>query len=137
MKIILGRKSIVCLAVTWTLLGIVPACQAQSGSGLDKHARKIHRKLTKYPSGTYLSVAFRDGTESAGQLGALTETSFTFTNADNNASETRSYSEVDRVQRGKEYIGEGSEPRHHIRLWIPVTVGALAAGAAVTAFEVR
>ncbi|HEY1649092.1 MAG TPA: hypothetical protein VGF96_14015 [Terracidiphilus sp.] len=137
MKAVFGGKSIVRIVLAWALIGIIPVCQAQFGSGLDKHARKIHKKLVKYPSGTYLSVAFRDGTQSAGALGALTETSFTFTNADNNASEMHSYNEVARVQRGKEYIGEGSGPGHHIRLWVPVVLGVVAAGAAVTALEVR
>jgi hypothetical protein len=137
MKAVFSGKSIVRLALAWTLIAAVPACQAQSTPNLDKHARKIHKRLTRYPSGAYLSVAFRDGTESAGSLGVLTETSFTFTNADNNASETHPYGDVARVERGKEYIGEGSEPRHHIRLWIPVVVGVVAAGAAMTALEVR
>jgi hypothetical protein len=42
---------------------------------------------------------------------------------------------VARVSRSREYIGEGSG--HHLRAWVPVVVGVVAAGAAVTAFEVR
>jgi hypothetical protein len=139
MKDVFGRKSIMRWALTWTLLVLVPACQAQSAPNLDKHARKVQKRLTKYPKGTYVDVAFRDGTDSTGMLGTLSPTSFTFTNADNNASETHLYSEVARVDRSKEYIGDGSEPGHHfhVHLWVPVVVGAAAAGAAVAAFELR
>jgi hypothetical protein len=137
MKDVFGRKSVVRLALAWSLLVMIPVCQAQSAPNLDKHARKIHKRLVKYPTGTYVNLAFRDGTASTGMLGAVTETSFTVTNADNNAAETHSYNEVARVDRGKEYIGEGSEHGHHFRHWVPVAVGVVAAGAAVTAFEVR
>lgn len=139
MKTVFGRKSIVRFILAWALIGLIPVCQAESASSYEKHARKIHKQLTSYQSGTYMSLAFRDGTESAGALGALTQTSFTFMNADNNASETRSYGEVIKVRQGKEYIGEGSEPSHHIHLrpWVPVAMGVIAAGAAATVLEVR
>jgi hypothetical protein len=137
MKAIFSRKSITFLAFTWTLLVIVSACPAQSSPNLDKHARKIHKRLVKYSTGTYLNLAFRDGTESMGLLDTLTETSFTMTNADTNSPETHSYSEVERVERGKEYIGEGSEHGHHFRRWVPVVASAVAAGAVLTAFEVH
>ena len=141
MKRIFAGKSMVGLALVWSLLATLlaagPACQAQSSPNLDKHARKVYKKLTKYRSGTCLNVALRDGTESTGELGALTPTAFTITNADNNTPETHQYSEVAGVQRGREYIGAGSGPGHHIRLWVPVVVGVVAAGAAVTALEVR
>jgi hypothetical protein len=138
MKDVFGRKSIV-RWLAWALLVLVPACQAQSASNLDKHARKVQKRLTKYAKGTYVSIAFRDGTDSTGMLGSLRPTSFTFTNADNNASETHLYSDVARVERSKEYIGDGSEPAHHMHvpLWVPVVVGAAAAGAAATALALR
>jgi hypothetical protein len=132
----LCRKSIVRMMLAWALIGLIPICQAESAFSFEKHARKIHKQLTSYPSGTYVSIAFRDGTESAGALGTLTETSFTFMNADNNASETHSYGEVVKVRQGKEYIGEGSEHHIHFRPWVPV-LSAVAAGAAATAFAVR
>ncbi len=137
MRNLFGGKSIVHLALAWTLLVMVPACQAQSGPNLDKHARKIHKRLVKYPTGTYVNLAFRDGTASTGMLGKVAETSFTMTNAENNVPETHFYSEVASVDSGKEYIGEGSGSGHHFRHWVPVAVGVVAAGAAVTAFEVR
>lgn len=137
MKLSFAGKSIIRLALTWTLIAVIPACQAQSAPNLDKHARKIHKRLTKYPTGTYVNLAFRDGTDSSGLLGAVTPASFTITNADNNAAETHLYGEIATVQRGKEYIGEGSQPRRHVRLWVPVVFGVVAAGAAMTALEVR
>jgi hypothetical protein len=143
MKAIIGRKSIVPLALVWTLIAIATVCQAQSTGGaapnLDKHARKIHKRLTHYSPGTYVSVVLRDGSDGSGALVALAPSSFTVNDADSNARETHYYSDVSSVSRGKEYIGEGSEPGHHIhiRLWVPVVVGVVAAGAAVTAVEVR
>jgi hypothetical protein len=137
MRNVFGGKSIVCLALAWALLAMVPACQAQSAPNLDKHARKIHKRLVKYQAGSYVNLAFRDGTASTGMLGALHETSFTITNADNNVPETHYYNEVASVDRGKEYIGEGSEHGHHFRRWVPIAVGVVAAGAVVTAFELR
>ena len=143
MKAIFGRKSIVSLALVWTLIAIVTVCQAQSNDGaapnLDKHARKIHKRLTHYPPGTFVNVVLRDGSDGSGALVALAPSSFTVNDMDSNARETHAYGDVSRVSRGKEYIGEGSEPGHHIhiRLWVPVVVGAVAAGAALTAVEVR
>ena len=116
----------------------IPACQAQSAeSHLDKNARRIHKTLARYSSGTYVDLVLRDGSQSAGSLGAVNAASFTITNADNNVPESHSYADVARVEKGREYIGAGSEPGHHIH-WIRWSaVGVAAAGAAVTAFAVR
>jgi hypothetical protein len=103
-----------CLALACTLAAGAPACQAQSATHLDKQGRKIHNKLAKYKPGSYLEFIFRDHTDSFGNLGALSATSFTFTNSDTNAKETHLYSEVARAGKGKTYIGEGTAPRHHI-----------------------
>jgi hypothetical protein len=131
-------RSIARLALAWTLIGTVPACLAQTTPNLDKHARKIHKKLAKYKTGSYLRVVLRDDTERDGALGSLTDSSFTVTNGENNTPETHAYSEVARVTRGKEYIGQGSAPaviaNHPIRLAI---IGVLVAGAIVAAVEVR
>jgi hypothetical protein len=35
-------------------------------------------------------------------------------NSETNAKETHLYSDVSRVEKGKEYIGAGSAPKHHI-----------------------
>jgi hypothetical protein len=144
MKTISSGRSTVRLALAWVLMGLVgvmPACQAQNtanpgSANLDKHARKIHRHLSRYAAGTYVNVELRDGTERAGLMGAMAPASFTLTDSDSNAQETHAYSDVARVGKSRDYIGEGLGPRHHLRVWVPV-VGVLAAGAAVTAFEVR
>jgi hypothetical protein len=144
MKTIFGGRSLVRpglvrLALGWVLIGlvaVVPACQAESTANLDKHARKIHKHLARYAAGTYVNVELRDGTERAGLLGTVAPASFTLTDSDSNAQEVHAYSDVARVSESREYIGEGSGPRHHLRVWVPV-VGVLAAGAAVTAFAVR
>jgi hypothetical protein len=131
-----GGRSMIRLALAWVLLAMVPAAQAQAAPNLSKHERKIQKRLLAYPAGTYVNVELRDGTERAGQLGTVDAASFSITLADSNAAETHAYGEVARVSVSKEYIGEGSEPGHHFRHWVPV-VGALAAGVAATAFAVR
>lgn len=137
MKCTFAAKSVVRLALTWTLIAAIPACQAESTVSLDKHARKIHHQLAKYDPGTYVDLEFRDGSSSAGDLSALAAGSFTITNEENNLPETHSYGDVVKVWRGKEYIGKGSESGHRIRLWIPVVASVLAGGAAAAALTVR
>ncbi len=137
MQTVFGGRSAIRLALAWALLALVPGAQAQSAVNLNKHERKIHKRLEHYAAGTYVNVELRDGTDRAGLLGTVAPASFTLTDSDSNAEETHSYSEVARVAKSREYIGEGSESRHHFRPWVPVVVGAVAAGAAVTAFEVR
>jgi hypothetical protein len=135
MQTVFGGRSVVRLALAWTLLAMVPAAQAQSGVNLNKHERRIHKRLLHYAQGTYVSVELRDGTERAGLLGVVAPASFTLTDSDSNAEETHTYSQVARVTKSREYIGEGSA--HHFRPWVPVVVGVVAAGAVATAFEVR
>ncbi len=135
MRTVFGGRSVVRLAMAWTLLAMVPAGQAQSAN-LTKHERKIHKRLLRYEPGTYVNVELRDGTDRAGLLGAVGPVSFTLANSESNAQETHAYSEVARVSESREYIGEGSGG-HHFRPWVPVVVGVVAAGAAVTAFEVH
>jgi len=137
MNAILGGKSIVRLVLAWTLVAMVPICQAQTTS-LDKHARKIHKYLTRYSTGTLVNVELRDGSELTGALDTLAPASFTITDSDNNARETQLYSDVTKVSKGKEYIGEGSGRSHHFQHpWRAAFVGVFAAGAAATAYEVR
>lgn len=124
------NSSFVRLALACMLVAGVTAGQAQSTARLDKHARKIHHRLAKFASGRYLHLVLRNDTNSYGALGTLSESSFTFTNADNNTVATYSYVEVDKVRTDKEPIGEGTEPRHHIRHLVPIVVGVAAVGAA-------
>jgi hypothetical protein len=134
---VLGGRSATRLVLAGVLMVMVPAAQAQAAPNLNKHERKIQKQLLRYPAGTYVNVELRDGTDRAGQLAAVDAASFTITLADSNARETHAYGEVARVGLSKEFIGEGSEPGHHFRPWVPVVVGMVAAGAAVTAFGVR
>jgi len=138
MQSILSWKSVVHCALALAIIAAASACQAQSNApNLDKHARRIHKTLATYSSGTYVDVVLRDGSQSAGSLGAVNAASFTITNADSNVPETHGYADVYRVEKGREYIGAGSGPDHHIH-WIRWSaVGVAAAGAAVTAFAVR
>lgn len=110
---------------------------AQFSTHLDKHARKIHHRLARYQNGRYLHLVLNDDSNAYGAVGDLSETSFTFTNADSNTLSTYSYDQVNKVKTDKEPIGEGTEPRHHIRHLIPIVAGAaaLGAGAAFYQFE--
>jgi hypothetical protein len=130
-----SRNWIIHIAVASALIAMPQAGQAQPGTQLDKHARKIEKRLTKYRPGAFLELDFRDNTEHLGSLGALYDASFQFTDADSNKTETHLYAEVARVKKGKEYIGQGSGREHHLRLWIPLAIAAVAAGAAVGAYE--
>jgi hypothetical protein len=136
MQPIFSRRPFVYLALAATLIAVMPASQAQSGASLDKHSRKIHHRLVKYPAGTYVNVVLRDGSQSSGVLAGVKSESFSITNSDNNVPETHDYTDVASVQKGREYIGAGSGG-HHIH-WVRWgIVGAAAAGAAATAFAVR
>jgi hypothetical protein len=120
-----------------------PRCLAESGSSnsganLDKHARKIHRELTRFSPGSYIRLTLTDGSERTVALDSVEDASFTGTNAESNNRETHTYAEIAHVTREKDYVGEGSEDHvHRIKLWVPIAVGVLAAGAAVAAAEVR
>lgn len=128
------RNLIVPITLAWACAAIIPAALAQSAPQLDKHARKIEKRLTRYRPGTYLDFEFRDSSESYGSLGQLAQTSFQFTDSDSNLTQTHPYGDVKNVRRAKEYIGAGSEGGHHLRLLVPILVGAAAAGG-VAAFE--
>ncbi len=107
-----------------------PLCQAESPAHAARHARKVAKKLAKYPDGTYLRFVFRDHSETLGTVDALKASTFTLINADTNATETYRYVDVARVKKGRTYVGEGSVPRHRSRFLIPVFAGIAAAGAA-------
>ena len=118
------------MALVCILIAGVAVSTVQAAPHVDKHARKIHHKLAKYSSGRYLHLVLRNDSDDYGVLGALAEDSFTFTSADNNTISTFSYDDVDRVRTDKEAIGEGSEPRGHIRHLIPIVITVAAVGAA-------
>jgi hypothetical protein len=118
------------------LLAAVPPALAQSSATLDKHARRIEKRLAKYRQGTFLDFEFRDSSQTFGALGPLSPASFQFTDSDSNKVQTHSYSELVHVKQAREYIGEGSEPRHHVRLLVPVIIGAAVAAGGIAAYEV-
>jgi hypothetical protein len=132
MKFSLDRKSLLCLAVAFFLCATVPAAFTQQNPNLDKHARRIEKKLTKFRPGSFVEIDLRDNSTSLGKLGSLSESTFQVVDSDTNKPATFAYSDVAGVHKGTEYIGEGSEPGHHFHLSLPVLIatGAVAAGAA-------
>ncbi len=112
----LARKSLVCMALMFAFSLNVPMGHAVSAKSIEKQAKKIESKLAKFPKGAFLRLRFRDGSESTGKLGTLSEKNFSFTNSDSNSDETHSYSEVTNVEKGKTYIGKDSTSRSRIRL---------------------
>lgn len=131
------RVAITSIIVAAVLVACATAGHAQAG--LDRHERKIHKKLLKYSEGSYLHLVLHDKTNSYGSLGSVTDASFTFKNADSNAVATYSFDDVARVKTDREPIGRGSEPEehHYIRPRTLIIAGVLAAGAGVAAAEVR
>lgn len=129
------RKSFICMAFLGICVAVVPLAWSQSPAGLDKHERKMEKRIAKFRPGTYVQLDFRDSSQAYGSLGVVSTTSFQFTNADSNKVATYSYGDVTRIRKAKQYIGAGSS-EHHMRLWIPVVIGAVAAGGAVAAYEV-
>ena len=129
------RLTLACAVLASFALASSPSGHAQVRE--DKHTRKIHRKLEKYGNGSFLHLVLRNSTDEYGALGALTDASFSFKSADSNAVASISYSDVDKIKTDREPIGEGSGPEHHFRTRTYVIAGALIAGAAVAAVEVR
>jgi hypothetical protein len=128
-------SSLLLVAIASTSIALAPTCQAQSSAKLEKHARKIEKRIAKYRTGTFLQIELRDNNEALGSLREVSDATFQIVNADSNKVETFNYADVTRVRKGKEYIGAGSEPEHHVRLWVPLLIGAVAAGGAVAAVE--
>jgi len=135
MKIGLDRCSLLCLVFAFTLCAATPIARAQANPNLDRHARRVEKRLSKFRTGSYVQVELRDRSETIGALGDLSDSTFQLVNADTNRTETLAYTDVAQVSKGKESIGEGSEPGHHPRLLLPVLIGAAAAVAAVVAVE--
>lgn len=119
------------------LLVFAVVVPAQSGGSLNKHARRIYHRLAKYPQGKYLHLVMSNATDLYGALGTLSAASFSFTNSDSNTKASYAYGEVARVRTDKEPIGEGSEPRRHIRHLLPIAITAAAVGAGAGIYEVE
>jgi len=131
------RKSFVYVAVAWALIAIVPASQAESAANIDKHTRKIEKRLSRFRPGTLLQVDLRNDTQTLGSLGALSDANFQLTSADSNKTMTISYSDVAQVKKGEEYVDAGSGRSFHVRPLVLVVVGVVAVGAAVALVETK
>lgn len=110
----LAKKSAVCLTLIFAFGFIAPTGHATSNKSLEKQAKqakKVHARLAKFSPGALVHLQFRDGIESTGRLGKLSETSFSLINSDTNAIENHQYSDVIKIEKGKEYIGKNSTPR--------------------------
>ncbi|HEY1805098.1 MAG TPA: hypothetical protein VGG45_11540 [Terracidiphilus sp.] len=124
------------LALASFALPAVAAPAALSSSApLDKHARRIEKRLAKFRQGAILDFEFRDSSQTFGSLGPLSAASFQFIDSDSNKTQTHLYADLVEVKKSKEYIGEGSEPRHHIRLLVPILIGAGVAAGGIAAYE--
>jgi hypothetical protein len=117
MRFPFGGKAVVGTAVALALIFCVPVCLAKSGSKADKHAQKMEKELAKFKAGALVHLELNNNTECTGTVNKLSDTSFTFNNSENNATETHLYSDVARVEKGEEYIGQGSAPKHHIHIF--------------------
>ena len=131
------RKSIVHVAIAMALIAIVPASLAESAARLEKHTRKIEKRLAKYRPGAFLQVDLRDDTQVLGSLGELSDANFQLTSSDSNRKMTISYADVTHVKKGTEYIGEGSGPARHIPHLVPILIGVAAAGGAAALVETK
>lgn len=130
-----AHRFVIVILIACACIAIAPVAQAKSSSQVDKHARKIEKRLAKYHRGAFLELDLRNDSVVMGTISDLSDASFHFTDADNNKTVTFAYADVDRVKKGTEFIGAGSESGHHVRLWVPVVIGAVAAGGAVAAYE--
>ncbi|HKN21939.1 MAG TPA: hypothetical protein VJX73_11010 [Terracidiphilus sp.] len=131
----LRHYSCMLIAVTFLMVGFGPICRAESSARVEKHAQKIEKKLAKYRTGTFLQVDFRDNSEALGSLGDVSDATFQLTNAESNKVQTFNFADVTRVRKTKEFIGAGSESEHHFHHWVPVLIGAAAAGGGIAAYE--
>jgi hypothetical protein len=123
------RISFLCILLAPVLFSQRGLCRAESARHLDKHIRKMQKKLDNYGPGTYLRVVFLDHSQVVGIVGQINANSFTFTDADNNVTRSYGYADVASIDRGDTYVGEGSRHRHFPRLLIAGVAGAVAAGA--------
>jgi len=132
----LRRNPFLLATIALVFLTLATTGYADSSAKLEKHARKIEKRLAKYRTGTLLQVDFRDNSETLGSLGSLSDASFQITNTDSNKVQSFNYTDVDHVRKTKEYIGAGSAPEHrYFRHWVPLLVGAAAVGGGAAAWE--
>jgi hypothetical protein len=138
MKLQFHVRSIVRIAFLCILLGPMTfsqmgLCRAESVRHMEKHIRKMEKRLANYGPGTYLRIVFLDHSQSLGVVGQLKTDSFTFTDAETNATRSYAYADLAGVDKGETYVGEGSRHRHFPRLLF-VGVASAAAAGAIAAF---
>ena len=109
-------KVMLCLGLSFAFVAGTPMCHAVSAKSLEKQARKIESRLAKLPKGAFLHFHFRDGSESTGKLGNLSDAGFSLTNTESNQDESHTYSDVTNFEKGKAYIGKDSESRHRLHM---------------------
>lgn len=127
-----GCSTILRVLLGACLIAVVPTCLAQTApTHISKHARKIQHKLAKFQAGSYLHLVLANAPDTYGALGTLSDSSFSFTDADNNNTSTYSYEEVERVKTDKEPIGAR---RFHIRHVVPILIGVAAVGAGAAVY---
>ena len=129
------RKAAIPLVAVLALVAFASVSKAESAQPLDKHARKIEKRLAKYRPGTYLDFEFRDSSQTFCSRGEMFNTSFQYTDADNNQTVTHYYTDLSSVRKAKEYIGEGSGHGRHVRMLVPMLLGAGAAAAGFATWE--
>ena len=133
----LHRASVLTLAMLLTATGNAIAAPAQSNAQLDKHSRKVERKLDRYRQGAYLHLVMSDATDVYGRLGTLSPAGFTFNNAESNSVVNYRYADIERVNTDREDIGHNSEPIH-IRHLVPIAItAAVVAAGALTYMAIR
>lgn len=135
MTICLDRKLLLILVVAVTAFAAAPAAFAQQNANLDKHARRVEKRLAKFRTGSFMEIDLRDGSQRLGSLGTLSGNTFQMIDTDNNKAVTFAYDDVATVHKSTEYIGEGSEPGHRPRFLVPVLISAAAAAATVAIVE--
>ena len=120
---------------TFALSAAAASAAATSAASLDKHARRIEKRLSRFRQGTILDFEFRDSSQTFGSLGPLSAASFQFTDSDSNKTQTHLYSDLVEVKKSKEYIGDGSV-HHHVHLLVPIIIGAGVAAGGIAAYEI-
>lgn len=129
-------NSLLLVAIAFASIALAPTSRAESSAKVEKHSRKIEKKVARYRTGTLLQVDFRDNSQAMGYLdGSPSDATFQITDTDTNKVQTFNFADVSRVKKTNEYIGAGSEPGHHFHHWIPVFITAAAAGGGVAAYE--
>lgn len=120
------------LAILWAIITSIAVCQAQvPSSHLSKRAQKIHAALTVYPSGSFLHIILRDGSERFGELGDLGATTFELRDIEFHAASWLEYNAVKSVGNVNTIKRTAWSPHWQHSGLIPVVIVGVAAGVGV------